>query len=64
VEASSSHSKLGQEEVAHRQKPSLSSVVYHCRNPQSTTFWRVKQGMDKLEVGLSQKTDGGEETNV
>jgi hypothetical protein len=53
-DVSVSQSKLGQEEVAHRLKPGLSGLVYQRRNPKSTAFWRVKQGTDKSEVGMSQ----------
>jgi hypothetical protein len=48
--------KVGQEAVAHRQKPCLSGLVYQRRtpvNPQHTAFWSVKQGLDKSEAGLS-----------
>jgi hypothetical protein len=52
-DVSVSQSKLGQDELAHRQKPGFSSLVYQRRNPQSKAFWRVKQGMDNSEAGTS-----------
>jgi hypothetical protein len=50
-------SKLGQDELAHHQKPRFSGLVYQCCNPQSKAFWRVKQGMDNTEAGTSQSLE-------
>jgi hypothetical protein len=44
-----SQSKLGQNKVAHIQKPGFSVLVYQRHNPQSKAFWRVKQGWTILK---------------
>jgi hypothetical protein len=56
-DVSVSQSKLGQDELAHRQKPGFSGLVYQCCNPQSKAFWRVKQGMNNTGAGTSRSLE-------